>query len=68
MSHPQSLDHLRIARPCPARWEDMAGDDRVRFCQACRKNVYNLSALSREAAAKLIEEREGRALRSAVPP
>lgn len=59
MSHIQSLDYLRIARPCPARWEDMAGDDRVRFCQACRKNVYNLSALSQEAAAKLIEEREG---------
>jgi hypothetical protein len=38
----------------------MAGDERVRFCGLCRKNVYNLSALSREAAERLIEERQGK--------
>jgi hypothetical protein len=53
------LEQIRIARPCPARWEDMAGDDRARFCSLCRKNVYNLSSLSREAAVRLIAEHEG---------
>ena len=53
------LEKIRIARPCPARWEEMAGDERVRFCGLCRKNVYNLSAMSREAAERLIEERQG---------
>src|SRR5262245_64031508 len=37
----------------------MVGDERVRFCSLCNKNVYNLSAMSREVAMKLIEEREG---------
>lgn len=36
----------------------MAGDERVRFCSLCGKNVYNLSAMSREAATQLIQERE----------
>jgi hypothetical protein len=59
MSSPQSLENLRIAKPCPARWEDMQGDDRVRFCGLCRKNVFNLSALPRDAAERLVTEREG---------
>jgi len=56
------LDDVRVASPCSATWEDMIGDDRVRFCQLCTKNVYNLSALSREAAEALLragQEREG---------
>ena len=59
MSPQRSLENVRIARPCPARWQDMAGDERVRFCSLCGKNVYNLSAMTREAATKLIQEREG---------
>jgi len=59
MNPQRSLENVRIARPCPARWEDMAGDEQVRFCKLCEKNVYNLSAMSREAATKLIQEKEG---------
>lgn len=59
MSPQRSLENVRIARPCPASWQDMAGDERVRFCSLCGKNVYNLSAMTREAATQLIQEREG---------
>lgn len=59
MNRFQSLEQLRIARPCPARWEDMTGDEQVRFCGLCRKNVYNLSSMPREAALRLVQEREG---------
>jgi len=33
-SKPQqvSLSNLRIASPCPADWNKMAGDERVRHC------------------------------------
>lgn len=31
----------------------------MRFCGLCRKNVYNLSAMPREAAERLVAEREG---------
>lgn len=38
----------------------MQGDDRVRHCDQCRLNVYNLSAMSKDEAERLISEREGR--------
>jgi hypothetical protein len=38
------LDSIQVTRPCDTDWELMSGDDRVRFCEACQKNVYNLSA------------------------
>lgn len=42
------LDHLRIAAPCPADWDQMFSfeDERVRFCSQCNLNVYNLSGMS----------------------
>jgi hypothetical protein len=54
------LDNLRVASPCSARWDNLVGDDRVRSCADCQKNVYNLSELTREDAEALIREREGR--------
>jgi hypothetical protein len=54
------LENLRIASPCSADWDDMQGDERVRLCGKCEKNVYNLSALSRDDAERLVREREGR--------
>src|SRR5579883_891489 len=39
-------DLVMIAAPCPVSWETMAGDNRVRFCSGCSKNVYNLSDMS----------------------
>ena len=54
------LDGLTVATPCPASWDAMAGDDRVRFCPACRLNVYNLSALGRPEAEALLRQKEGR--------
>ncbi len=44
------LEQLRVASPCPSKWEDMIGDERVRFCGSCAKNVYDLSAMSRAEA------------------
>ncbi|MEX2217730.1 MAG: hypothetical protein WD749_03140 [Phycisphaerales bacterium] len=58
--HLDILDDIHIASPCPARWEDMRGDDTKRFCGECRLNVYNLSAMTREEAASLITGAEGR--------
>ena len=55
-----NIDQVRIATPCPISWEQMTGDNRVRFCDHCQLNVYNLSALSRVEAEKLIASTEGR--------
>jgi hypothetical protein len=53
------LDRTRLASPCNARWAEMQGDERVRFCGQCSKHVYNLSALTSEQAAALVYEMEG---------
>ena len=55
-----TLEQIRIAEPCNAWWDQMQGDERVRFCGECRKNVYNLSAMSRAEAEALVFETEGR--------
>src|SRR5690348_9533907 len=54
------LDVIQIQNPCPASWEEMAGDARVRFCNHCTRNVYNLSDMTRQEAEALLEHREGR--------
>jgi hypothetical protein len=54
------LDQIRVASPCNARWEDMSGDERARFCRQCQKNVYNLSAMKRVQIETLIREKEGK--------
>ena len=53
------LEDVRIASPCSASWEDMAGDARVRFCGKCAKNVYNLSEMTREEGESLLAKNEG---------
>ena len=56
------LDHIKIAAPCSADWDQMFSfeDKRVRFCSQCNLNVYNLSDMSRQEAEALINKTEGR--------
>lgn len=54
------LDRIKIATPCPISWEQMTGTERVRFCQNCQLNVYNISALSKQEAETLLLNTEGR--------
>ena len=53
------LDNLQVASPCSAAWNKMLGGERVRHCGDCRKNVYNLSDLTRAEAEALIVAKEG---------
>ena len=59
-TNPTHIDRLRIASPCPISWEHMTGDNRVRFCDHCQLNVYNISELSRRETETLISSTEGR--------
>jgi len=54
------LSKVRVAKPCTADWREMVGDDRIRHCSLCARNVYNISEMSREEAAALIQGAEGR--------
>jgi len=54
------LNHVRVAAPCPADWNQMIGSERMRFCGQCSLNVYNLSSMTRSEAESLIARNEGR--------
>ena len=54
------LPKVQIANPCPADWNQMVGDDRVRHCSLCNLNVYNLCAITEPEALQVLQNREGR--------
>lgn len=51
---------LRISSPCPKSWDDLRGDDRVRYCDDCKLNVYNLAEMSRPEIEALVRRSSGR--------
>jgi hypothetical protein len=54
------LEMLRIASPCHAAWDEMAGTDRMRFCHVCQETVYDLLAMTRNEAENLIRQSNGK--------
>jgi hypothetical protein len=38
--------NFAILNPCPKKWSDLSGDDRVRYCDLCKKNVHALDEYS----------------------
>lgn len=54
------LQQIEIAAPCNASWDDMDGNEQMRFCNQCSLHVYNLSAMTAAAAEELILSREGK--------
>jgi hypothetical protein len=45
---------IPIASPCGADWRAMKPSDTKRFCDACRKHVHDLSAMTPEDARALL--------------
>jgi hypothetical protein len=54
-SRSTALDVISVSQPCPESWDAMHGNEQVRYCEGCRKHVHNLSAMTREQAATLVE-------------
>ncbi len=52
----QMLEEIQIESPCPVAWESMSGNDTVRHCLQCRQDVFDLSALTAEEGARLLQE------------
>lgn len=57
---PSLLSRVRVKSPCTQDWNTMRGNDQVRFCDHCAKNVHNLSEMTPDAALELVEQSEGR--------
>jgi hypothetical protein len=54
------LDRISIPSPCSANWEEMTGNEQVRFCLHCSKHVNNLSEMTRKQALELVARSKGR--------
>ncbi len=52
--HLPLLDNIQLAYPCPARWEDMTGDNRTRHCAQCDLDVHNIADMTRAEAEQLL--------------
>ncbi len=53
------LNDIQIASPCPVPWSDMTGDDRVRHCSRCNRQVFDVSALTAQQSIDLIVAKQG---------
>jgi hypothetical protein len=57
--HPRSLlrqlTRTALEKPCDSPWETMVGDDKVRHCAACDREVYSISEMTElEAELRLL--------------
>lgn len=53
------LDGIDVREPCTENWEEMTGNHEVRFCSHCSRNVFDLSAYTRQRAEKLVRDSNG---------
>lgn len=54
MAKKSLLDSIDVPAPCPKKWDEMIGDDKVRLCGSCDKNIYNISEMTRAEVRKLL--------------
>lgn len=48
------INKFRVASPCPVGWETMNGDKRMRSCDMCELNVYNISEMTEKEVRQLV--------------
>jgi hypothetical protein len=60
MSKDPGIDSVRVTDPCSQDWDEMEGNDQVRFCTHCSKHVNNISAMTRKRAQHLVRRSNGR--------
>src|SRR5262249_26000404 len=51
---------ISVASPCSADWNQMVGDNRIRYCSKCNLDFYNFSEMAAAEVKALIAARSGR--------
>ncbi|MFL6373610.1 MAG: ankyrin repeat domain-containing protein [Pyrinomonadaceae bacterium] len=59
MSKKSFIDSVRVGSPCNEKWEQMTGNERVRFCSHCAKSVNDLSTMTRKEATRFVRASGG---------
>ena len=62
-----SLEQVRVGSPCPVGWDQLDGDGAARYCGHCNRHVHNFSAMTADAAQRLVCEAAGRLCIAYVP-
>ncbi len=60
MSAKDLSNQLKIENPCSANWDQMIGNDWVRFCEHCQLTVNDLTPLTPKRVQRLIADSKGR--------
>lgn len=50
---------VRVKGPCSESWDEMEGNDKVRFCSHCAKDVNDVSRMTRREAMRLVRRSKG---------
>lgn len=58
--HVERLNLINIPSPCSADWDSMIGNERLRFCSNCNRNVHNLLEMTPKEIIRLIINSDGR--------
>jgi ankyrin repeat protein len=59
MSKKDLLNAIEVKSPCGESWDEMQGNETVRFCSHCSKNVNDLSKMTRKDALRLVRRSGG---------
>lgn len=62
------LDAVDVKSPCSESWDEMFGNDEVRFCSHCAKDVHNLSAMTRQKAEEILKSNKSLCVRYVKTP
>lgn len=57
---------ITVAQPCSEAWEQLRGNDQIRFCQRCEKHVHNLSAMTEDQVETLFRTSTDLCIRAVV--
>lgn len=59
MSKKKLIEAIEVKSPCSESWDEMEGNEQVRFCSHCSKSVNNLSEMTRREAVRLVRASGG---------
>ena len=53
------IEKIDVTSPCNEHWNEMIGNEQIRFCSHCAKNVNNISEMTRKQAMRLVRQNNG---------
>ncbi len=59
MKKKRYIEKVRVKDPCTQDWNEMTGNDQVRFCTHCAKDVNDLSTMTKSEARRLVRQSNG---------